>query len=69
MKSHLPANFPFEIVAGGHDTQIDTLLADFPIASAISQEPMPKNTLLTIPPVLHSLNSSSLLPVKYFARI
>ena len=29
-KSHLPANFPFEIVAGGHDTQIDTLLADFP---------------------------------------
>ena len=30
VKSHLPANFPFEIVAGGHDTQIDTLLADFP---------------------------------------
>ncbi len=29
-KSHLPANFPFEIVAGGHDTQIDTLLTDFP---------------------------------------
>jgi hypothetical protein len=29
-KSHLPANFPFEIVAGGHDTQIDTLIADFP---------------------------------------
>src|SRR2546421_7805337 len=29
-KSHLPTNFPFEIVAGGHDTQIDTLTADFP---------------------------------------
>jgi len=29
-KSHLPANLPFEIVAGGHDTQIDALLADFP---------------------------------------
>ena len=29
-KSHLPANFPFEIVAGGHDIQIDTLIADFP---------------------------------------
>jgi hypothetical protein len=29
-KSHLRANFPFEIVAGGHDTQIDALLADFP---------------------------------------
>lgn len=29
-KSHLPANFPFEIVAGGHDTQIDTLAVDLP---------------------------------------
>ena len=29
-KSHLPANFPFEIVAGGHDVQIDTLITDFP---------------------------------------
>src|ERR1700736_1810235 len=29
-KRYLPANFPFEIVAEGHDTQIDTLLADFP---------------------------------------
>jgi len=29
-KSHLPANFPFEIVAGGHDTQIDRLVTDFP---------------------------------------
>ncbi|HLX55479.1 MAG TPA: hypothetical protein VKR83_00495 [Ktedonobacteraceae bacterium] len=29
-KSHLPPNFPFEIVAGGHDIQIDTLAADFP---------------------------------------
>ncbi len=30
VKSHLPANFPFEIVAGGHDTQIDILSTDFP---------------------------------------
>ena len=29
-KSLLPANFPFEIVAGGHDTQIDTLAVDLP---------------------------------------
>ena len=29
-KSHLPATFPFEIVAGGHDAQIDTFIADFP---------------------------------------
>ena len=29
-KSHLPADFPFEIVAGGHDTQIDTLAVDLP---------------------------------------
>src|SRR5713226_7872052 len=31
VKSHLPTNFPFEIVAGGHDTNsIDTYAADLP---------------------------------------
>ncbi len=29
-KSYLPPGFPFEIVAGGHDIQIDTLAADLP---------------------------------------
>jgi len=29
-KSHLPANYPFEIVAGGHDTQINTFAVDLP---------------------------------------
>lgn len=29
-KSYLPANFPFEIMAGAHDTQLDTLAANFP---------------------------------------
>ncbi len=30
-KSHLPANFPFEVLSGGHDdTQIDSYAADMP---------------------------------------